>query len=119
MVAMTETSSLPIDPSLAKEMDSLIAASEIMLETAKMGDWDQVVHLEAERRSRVDHLFANPDLQDIDAHRLCSFIEHLIQLDQNITLLGQATRDEVADKLGEMNAARHAASAYQSNKSLK
>ncbi len=99
---------------------SFVATSEQMLELAKVGEWEQIIQLESERRPQLEAFFISlsPEVRNQKSDQLRCAIEKLIALDQQIVAQGVEYKTEAVKAYQQSQSARHAAAAYQQNTKL-
>ena len=98
-------------------MDDLSASLELtkkMIEGAKLGDWESVQACSTERFERLEHFFS----EDIPADNAAEVEEAIIRLkslDRQLTVLCDAGREELTNKLQSINKSKAGTAAYNAN----
>ena len=91
----------------------LLNLTEVMLQKAKDGLWDDVMALEAERDSLIRLFFSEPVPQD-DAGSVAEGIHTILAIDKEIMELGAVKRFDLLQTLQEMGQGKKAVKAYTS-----
>jgi len=89
----------------------IVNLTETMLESAKIEDWDNLTDVELERRQHLDQFFKEPALPD-DAVWVKPAIVRILNLDSQIILLSEKSKQSLAAKSKHLSNGKAAARAY-------
>lgn len=105
---------------LEEKVLSFVATTEVMLEKASQGEWEQLAEMEAKRRPELEAFFNALDSNSLNdnAELLRETIEKILDLDQQIVTLGVESKNNLAELMQKNNSARQAMSEYQKNTTL-
>jgi flagellar protein FliT len=95
------------------EAVSLLAGK--MLESARQGQWDELVELEQQRAAMLSELMADAAqdaIPDEVADQVAGLIGGILEKDAECTTLARAWQDELKALLGSMGAERKISQAY-------
>ncbi len=101
-------------------VSAFVTTTERMFELAKADEWDQIIHMESERRPQLEAFFVSlsPEIRDQYSNQLRHAIEQLIALDKQIVSLGAKSKSDAIKAFQQSQSARQAATAYQQNRKL-
>jgi len=108
------------EESVVEVLDALVNETQRMLEMATAGEWEEVAALEAARSPRLVAFFDSLDQDTREQHsdELRKAIERILDLDNKIVSLGEASKAEAVKSYQQNQSARKAAATYQENKKL-
>lgn len=93
-------------------LEHLLALSNIMLESARRQEWDEVTRCEGVRRQAIDALFAEPLRGGLSADLIAPAIEQLLQRDREVARLAVARREALAESARQISLGKEAMRAY-------
>jgi hypothetical protein len=89
---------------------AIVALTELMLKTAREGDWLALLEQETRRRPLLADVFAAP--QAFLPHAVNAMITEVLRLDREIAALGEAGRRDIAAQLHALTHGQRAQRAY-------
>ena len=105
---------------IVEKISSFVATTEMMLEKANQGEWEQLAEMETKRRPELEAFFNALDSNSLNdnAELLRQAIEKILELDQQIIALGVESKNNLAELMQKSNSTRQAMSEYQKNTTL-
>lgn len=95
---------------LKSDFEKIISISEKMLEHARQERWDEVTHIEQERKELLAQFFSNP--MNAQKTELSAGIRKILEKDREIVRLGSAKRDSLRNALQKFNRRKDVVEAY-------
>lgn len=92
-------------------LDQILQQTQLMLENAQEGAWEDVIEIETERREVLERFFAEP-VDQSNAESVSKGLKYIMECDKKIMELGSVTKDALADDLNKMDQGRKAVKAY-------
>ena len=102
---------------LVDKISSFVATTEMMLEKARQGEWEKLAEMEAKRRPELEAFFNALDSTSLNdnAGLLRQAIEKMLDLDQQIIVLGVESKNNLSELMQKSLSTRQAMSEYQKN----
>ncbi len=101
---------LPAANASPAALAAIVALTELMLKTAREGDWLALLEQETRRRPLLADVFAAP--QAFPPHEVNAMITEVLRLDREIAALGEAGRRDLAAQLQALQYGQRAQRAY-------
>jgi hypothetical protein len=92
-------------------LEELRAVSEQMLDEAKMGAWEEVERLEADRQSMMQDLFGGPIPGEV-ADQVATRLQEVLGVNEQVIDLIKHRRDDVAQIMRGVQTGKRARRAY-------
>ncbi len=90
---------------------TILDMSLSMLDLARAQEWEQLERIEGERRGLVAECFRTPATPE-EAPGIADGIRRILDVNQEITALTEARRDELGKNIHSLGSAREARKAY-------
>lgn len=97
------------------DWQQIAAMSQAILAAAQANDWDAVSALEPQRRTLMEAFFAYP-VGVADADAVAQGIREVLDVDREVMVLCQQTKDALSQQMGQLTQGRRAEAAYTSNR---
>ncbi len=94
-----------------EQLDAILQASLAMLDVARTQDWEQLDLLEGQRREQVAVCFRIPTPAE-EAAAVASYIHRILEVNQEITLLAEAGRQDARQCVHLLSTGKSACKAY-------
>ena len=101
---------------LSEQRASLLEMSRKILRLAEAQAWDELEHVEAERRALIEEHFSI-SCPAAEAQASADTIREILSLDAHTLTLVERGRNRTVDDLRSMNQGKRAHAAYTANKS--
>jgi len=94
----------------ATDLEKIIALSEIMLENARHKQWDDLTHIEGERKRLLSAFFSQPI--SLKTGEVADGIRSILSNDREIMRLAVTKRDDLRAALQKVKQGKEAMQAY-------
>lgn len=94
----------------ATDLGKIIELSEIMLESARHKQWDNLTHVESERKRLLSALFSQPI--SLQTGEIADGIRSILSRDREIMRLAVTKRDDLRGALQKVKQGKDAMQAY-------
>ena len=97
-----------------EQFENVLNCSELMLQDAQVGNWNNVIEFEAQRSELLDKLFSasyqNKNVEDMD-----NKIRKIIAINKKLEDVALKAREDARNSLSAINKGRNAISLYGKN----
>ena len=97
-----------------KQFENVLNCSELMLKDAQVGNWNNVIEFETQRRELLDKLFSAP-YQNKNVDDMDNKIRKIIAINNKLEDVALKAREDARNSLSAINKGRNAISLYGKN----